>query len=88
MTAEEIKLLIERGLPGARALVYGDDGVHFETSVISEAFAGLSMVKSHQLVYQCLGARMGAEIHALSIKTFTPEQWASAHPRAIQEIDG
>lgn len=78
MTAETVQGLIESGLPGARAEVRGDDGVHFEAAVVSSAFEGLSMVRQHQLVYQALGERMGREIHALSLQTYTPDQWAGS----------
>lgn len=74
MDIEEIKSLIAEGLPGARVEMDGD-GRHFSAIVISELFSGKSMVKQHQLVYSTLGAKMGVEIHALSIKTYTPEQW-------------
>lgn len=77
MQAEQIKQLIEAGIPGCQAIVSGDDGAHFEATVISEVFAGQSMVKQHQMVYATLGNRMQAEIHALSIRTLTPEQWQS-----------
>ncbi|MGB8076804.1 MAG: BolA/IbaG family iron-sulfur metabolism protein [Gallionella sp.] len=53
------------------------DGQHFEAVVVSETFAGKSRVQRHQLVYQTLGDRMRAEIHALSMKTFTPQEWRS-----------
>jgi acid stress-induced BolA-like protein IbaG/YrbA len=52
------------------------DGHHFEAVVVSEAFAGKSRVQRHQLVYQTLGDRMREEIHALSMKTYTPQEWA------------
>lgn len=77
MQAEQIKQLIEAGIPGCQALVNGDDGAHFDATVISEAFAGQSMVKQHQMVYATLGNRMEAEIHALALRTLTPEQWQS-----------
>lgn len=77
MQAEQIKQLIEAGIPGCQAIVSGDDGAHFEATVISEVFAGQSMVKQHQMVYATLGNRMQAEIHALAIRTLTPEQWQS-----------
>ena len=77
MQAEQIKQLIEAGIPGCQALVTGDDGAHFDATVISEAFAGQSMVKQHQMVYATLGNRMEAEIHALALRTLTPEQWQS-----------
>ncbi len=76
MTAAEIEQMIRAGLPGAEVGVAGDDGVHFEAHVVSSAFAGQSRVKCHQLVYSTLGARMGTDIHALALKTYTPEEWA------------
>ncbi|MGQ0657020.1 MAG: BolA family protein [Chromatiales bacterium] len=75
MAPEEIQALIETGIPGARAEVHGDDGVHFEAVVASEGFRGLSTVKQHQMVYRALGPRMGTDIHALALKTCTPEEW-------------
>lgn len=52
------------------------DGQHFEAIIVSNEFAGKSRVQQHQIVYRALGDRMKSEIHALSMKTFTPEQWA------------
>lgn len=72
MNADTIRQLIEQGLPGARATVQGDDGVHFEATVVSEAFAGKLPLARHRLVYATLGARMGGEIHALALRTLTP----------------
>ena len=74
MDTETIKNLIERGLPGARATVSGADGVHFEATVVSSAFAGKLPLARHRLVYAALGELMGGEIHALSLKTVTPEE--------------
>ena len=74
MNADTIKHLIEQGLPGARADVQGDDGVHFEAIVVSEAFAGKLPLARHRLVYATLGERMGGEIHALALKTLTPAE--------------
>jgi acid stress-induced BolA-like protein IbaG/YrbA len=51
------------------------DGAHFEAVIVSRAFAGLSRVRQHQLVYQALGDRMREEIHALSMRTLSPEEW-------------
>ncbi len=51
------------------------DGQHFFATFVSPAFEGLSRIKRHQLLYQILGERMKVEIHALSIKAFTPEEW-------------
>lgn len=76
MQAQDIQQLIEEQLPGARAMVHGDDGVHFEATVVSAAFAGKSLLQQHRLVYAALGGRMEREeIHALSLKTCTPEAW-------------
>ena len=74
VNADTIKTLIEQGLPGARAQVQGEDGVHFEAVVVSEAFAGKLPLARHRLVYATLGERMGGEIHALALKTLTPEE--------------
>jgi len=72
MNALQIKQLIEAGLPGARAEVQGEDGVHFEATVVCEAFQGKLPLARHRMVYATLGARMGGEIHALSLRTLTP----------------
>lgn len=77
MSPETIKALIEAGIPGAQVQVDGD-GAHFQAVVVSEVFRDLPLLKKHQLVYGTLGNRMQGEIHALSIKTYTPEEWESA----------
>ncbi len=71
MQPEEIKQMIERGLPGARVSVTGD-GHHFEAEVVAREFAGKSTLQQHQIVYRTLGGKMGNEIHALSLRTLTP----------------
>ena len=76
MQPEQIQTLIEQGLPGARAEVSGADGVHFEARVICAAFAGKMPLARHRMVYAVLGERMGGAIHALSLKTLTPEEAA------------
>jgi stress-induced morphogen len=75
--ATEIKRLIEEALPGAVALVVDEanDGEHFVAEVMSPSFTGKPLVAQHQQVYRALGANMGTSIHALALKTFTPEQW-------------
>jgi acid stress-induced BolA-like protein IbaG/YrbA len=78
MNAETIQQLIEAGLPGARAQVVGDDGVHFEALVVSDAFTGKLPLARHRMVYATLGARMGGEIHALALKTLTPDEARAA----------
>jgi acid stress-induced BolA-like protein IbaG/YrbA len=70
---------IRAGLACTHVEVQGD-GAHFEAVVVSPSFAGASRVKRHQLVYAALGDRMKEEIHALSMKTLTPEEWASQLP--------
>ena len=74
MTPDIIQTLIETGPPGARARVQGDDGVHFEATVVSEAFRGKLPLARHRMVYATLGERMGGEIHALALRTLTPEE--------------
>lgn len=74
MSPDLIRELIETGLPGATARVSGDDGVHFEATVVSEAFRGKLPLARHRMVYATLGSRMGGEIHALALRTLTPEE--------------
>lgn len=74
VTPESIQLNIAQGMATEHLNVTGD-GHHFEAVVVSGAFAGKSRIQRHQLVYQTLGDRMREEIHALSIKTYTPEEW-------------
>jgi acid stress-induced BolA-like protein IbaG/YrbA len=76
LDAETIRELIERGLPGARAQVQGDDGVHFEATVVCEAFKGKLPLARHRLVYATLGELMGGAIHALQLRTLTPDEAA------------
>ena len=74
-SAEELKQRIEQALPGARAEVEDltGGGDHFRAEVVSDQFAGLSRIEQHQLVYGVFGDEVGGPIHALSIKTSTPE---------------
>jgi acid stress-induced BolA-like protein IbaG/YrbA len=74
VTPESIQNSIEHGMDTQYLSVSGD-GQHFEAVVVSEEFAGKSRVQRHQRVYQTLGDRMREEIHALSMKTFTPQEW-------------
>jgi len=75
---EDIQACIEQGLECETVRVAGD-GHHFEAVVVSAAFRGKSRVQQHQLVYRALGDRMREEVHALSMQTFTPEDWAAAN---------
>jgi len=68
--------MIENGLPGATATVSGEDGVHFEATVVCEAFDGMPTIKRHRAVYATLGRYMGNEIHALGLRTLTPGEQA------------
>jgi acid stress-induced BolA-like protein IbaG/YrbA len=74
LDAETIRELIETGLPGAKAQVQGEDGVHFEATVVSEAFRGKLPLARHRMVYAALGELMGGAIHALQLKTVTPDE--------------
>ena len=76
VTPEQVKSYIEKGLQCIEVRVAGD-GEHFEALIVSEAFRGRSRVQRHQLVYAALGERMRAEIHALSMRTLTPEEAAN-----------
>ncbi|HUX63817.1 BolA family protein [Sulfuricella sp.] len=76
LTANELRSFIMNGLPCDHVEVLGDDGQHFEAVIVSPAFQGKRTLQHHQLVYGVLGSRMHAEIHALSMKTFTPEEWS------------
>ncbi len=73
ITPEHIKDYIQQGLDCDHVNVEGD-GRHFEAVIVSKAFEGKGLLQQHKLVYQVLGDRM-EKIHALSMKTFTPEQW-------------
>jgi len=75
MQADELKKLIEDGVPSAEVSVQGD-GDHFEATVVSPAFEGKSMVQQHQMVYSTLGDAMQGAVHALALRTLTPEQKA------------
>ena len=79
--ARSIEDAIRAALACTHLEVRGDDGTHFEAVVVSPAFEGLSRVRQHQLVYAALGDRMRQDIHALSMKTYAPGEWASRLPR-------
>ena len=74
-TPEQVKQYIGTGMRREHVEVSGD-GHHFEAVIVSAAFRGKRKVQQHQLVYQALGDRMREEIHALSMRTYTPEDWA------------
>ena len=77
MTAEELQSLIASGLPCDHLEVDGD-GRHWQAVIVSPEFEGRRLIQRHQRVYATLGARMHTdEVHALSMKTFTPAEWAA-----------
>ncbi|MGZ3184009.1 MAG: BolA family protein [Telluria sp.] len=73
-TPEAIHSYISAGLPCTHLQVEGD-GQHFQAIIVSAAFAGKRSIQRHQMVYAVLGDRMREEIHALSMKTYTPEEY-------------
>ena len=76
MEPKEIKTMIENGMSNLVVNVDGD-GTHFEALIVSTEFEGKSLIERHKVVYGVLGDAMKERIHALSLKTFTPEQWES-----------
>ena len=68
----EVKARIEAEIPGATAEVQSPDNVHFNARVVADAFAGLSRIEQHRLVYAAFEGELGGEIHALQLKTETP----------------
>lgn len=74
MREEDIKQLLEQNIPNVTVNITGD-GTHFEAVIVSDVFAGKTAVQQHQIVYRALGDKMGTDIHALSLQTYTPEQW-------------
>ena len=79
-TPENIQRYIAAGLPCEHLAVSGD-GQHFEAVIVSAQFAGKLPIQRHQMVYAVLGDRMREEIHALSMSTLTPEEWAARGAR-------
>jgi acid stress-induced BolA-like protein IbaG/YrbA len=71
----QLRQYIAQGLECEHLEVSGD-GAHFEAVIVSAAFRGKTRVQQHQLVYRALGERMREEIHALSMQTYSPEDWA------------
>ncbi len=80
MTAEEMKNRIETELEGAAAYVQ-TDGHHYEACVVGECFRGLPRVKQHKLVYAIFKEELKEAVHALALKTFTPDAWEAFQSR-------
>ncbi len=78
MTTDEIKALIEAGIDAEQVIVKGDNGM-FDTIVVAQQFDGLSPVKKQQKVYATVNTQItSGAIHALTIKAYTPKEWATA----------
>jgi len=78
MTREELQAIIAAGLPCDHLELSGD-GRHWYATIVSSAFEGLRSIQRHQRVYATLGRRLQSdEVHALSMKTFTPAEWAAS----------
>jgi acid stress-induced BolA-like protein IbaG/YrbA len=76
MTSNELQQIIAAGLPCGHLTVQGD-GRHWTAVIVSPLFEGLRLIARHQKVYATLGLRMQTdEVHALSMKTYTPQEWA------------
>jgi acid stress-induced BolA-like protein IbaG/YrbA len=76
VTPEQVRSYIQERLPCDHVEVVGD-GQHFEAVIVSPEFRGKTRVQQHQVVYRALGDRMREEIHALSMRTMTPEDWTT-----------
>jgi acid stress-induced BolA-like protein IbaG/YrbA len=76
VTPEQVKSYIEDNLSCDHVEVAGD-GHHFEAVIVSPDFRGKTRVQQHQIVFRALGDRMREEIHALSMRTYAPEEWAA-----------
>ena len=75
LTPEYIKAVIQKNMECNFIEIKGDDGSHFEATIVSDIFEGLTKVMQHQKVYDALDGMMKQELHALSIKTYTSPQW-------------
>lgn len=78
MDPDAITTLIKQGLPESQVEVKTDGQGHYEALVVTTQFQGKRSVARHQMVYSTLGVLIGAEIHALALRTYTPEEWQSS----------
>ena len=78
MNPREIERLIQKGLPESRVEVRTDGQGHYQALIVSSSFDGERSVRRHQLVYQTLDGLVGTDIHALALKTLTPEEWEAS----------
>jgi acid stress-induced BolA-like protein IbaG/YrbA len=82
ITPSQVKAAIEAGIPGAIVQITDltGGGDHYQAVVVSDLFAGKSLIQQHQLVYSTVRAEMASEaIHALALKTYTPETWQATN---------
>ena len=77
---KQIEEIILAAVPNAQVMVRDpmNDGAHLEATVIGESFVGMSLVNQHRQVMQSLKDAFTGDLHALALKTYTPEKWASA----------
>ena len=81
ISPDQVQSMVKAGLPDAQVQIQDltGGGDHYQVTVISSQFEGRSLVQQHQLVYSTVSKAMSSEaIHALSLKTYTPETWATA----------
>jgi acid stress-induced BolA-like protein IbaG/YrbA len=83
MPLPEVRALLERAFPGDRIELENPqgDGEHYQLLVVSPRFQSKSLVEQHQLVYGALGDAMRSAVHALALKTYSPDEWARAAAR-------
>lgn len=76
---EQVEAMIKAEMPDAEVQVLTNDGEHYEVTVISPVFEGKGLVQQHQMVYRAVNQHMmSGAIHALAVKTYTPQTWATA----------
>jgi acid stress-induced BolA-like protein IbaG/YrbA len=84
MQPEDVKAMVEAGLPGAEVIAKSEDGSHFDVIVVSAEFEGKSMVDEQRMVFAALGDKItSGEIHAINIKAYTPDEWKTASQMQI-----
>jgi len=83
MPIQEVRALLEKAFPGdtIRLISPLGDNHHFQCELISSRFEGKGMVEQHQMVYRALGDAMAEAVHALALRTYTPEQWRKQEGR-------
>lgn len=78
MTLDEIKQTIEQAVPNSTVYLLDpmNDGQHLQAIVVSPAFEGMMLVKQHQMVLKPLKEAFHSAVHAMGLKTFTPQKWS------------